>query len=120
MASDFTPGFLDGLLSHQEQLVLATLKDHEGFKVLQKLFEAKCLQANEAVIRLDPAADRFDQQVKALQGKARAINEFAADVLKAFGYYEATAKARLFAQEARGEETTATGPLAKLQVVKSN
>lgn len=68
-------------LNHEERILLAQLTVQPGWKVLVKLIAEACRNATEDVIKLDPTAPRYNEQVIGLQTTARAMNKFSAEVL---------------------------------------
>ena len=68
-------------LNHDERILLAQLTTHPGWKILVKLMAESCRTATEDVIKLDPASERYNERVIALQTNARAMNKFSAEVL---------------------------------------
>ena len=68
-------------LNHEERILLAQLTTQPGWKVLVKLMAEACRNATEEVIKLNPVAERYAEQVVGLQTTARAMNKFSAEVL---------------------------------------
>ena len=68
-------------LSAEERMALAQLSNQPGWGILVRLIAEACRNATEAVIKLDPSTDRYQDKVVALQTTARAVNKFSAAVL---------------------------------------
>jgi hypothetical protein len=68
-------------LNHDDRILLAQLTAQPGWKVLVKLMAEACRGATEAVIKLDPSVERYQEQLMGLQTTARAMNKFSAEVL---------------------------------------
>jgi len=68
-------------LNYEERIALAQLTTQPGWKILVRLMAESCRRANDAVIRLDPGTERYEQKLTGLQTKARAMNLFTAEVL---------------------------------------
>lgn len=71
----------DGL-SVEERMYLSNLSIHPGFLVLKKMIQEACQKANEQVISLNPVDPDFDRKLKVLVVTARAMNSFAASLIK--------------------------------------
>lgn len=78
-------------MTFEERLSLAQLVNQPGWKVLVRLMAESCRNATEAVIRLDPSSDRYDQKLQGLQTTARAMNKFSAEVLDSVKLHQRTA-----------------------------
>jgi hypothetical protein len=74
--------FLGTNLTQTERLYLQSLTHHDGYAVLEKLFNEACRIATEDVMKADPEDPKYDFIVKARQQRARNINEFCGAVLK--------------------------------------
>ena len=74
--------FLGEGLTQTERLYLEGLTHHDGYPVLEKLFNQACSIANADVMKLDPEDANYDTAVKARQQRARNINEFCGAVIK--------------------------------------
>ena len=61
---------------------------HDGFPVLQKIFDAACRMVTAEVMKVDPRSPNFKDVLAATQQDARAVNEFCAAVRKSFLYHE--------------------------------
>ena len=81
------PPLLLNDLTEVEQLNLASLTQHPGFPALEKLFMAACRRATDEFMRLDPSAERYEQQLKYSQWKARDRREFSQEVLMSILYH---------------------------------
>jgi len=68
-------------LNFEERLALAQLVNYPGWKILVRLMAESCRRATEEVIRLNPAVERYPEQLTGLQTTARAMNKFSAEVL---------------------------------------
>jgi hypothetical protein len=86
-------------LTLEERIVLAQLVQQPGWKVLVRLMAEECKAATEAVIRLDPSGERYDQKLIGLQTTARAMNKFSAEVLKSVKLHEQVAVKALQREE---------------------
>lgn len=68
-------------LPFDERIQLAQLTLQPGWMVLVRLMAEACREATEAVVRLDPTAERYQERLAGLQTTARAMNKFSAEVL---------------------------------------
>src|ERR1700735_4627835 len=68
-------------LTFEEGIALAQLVTQPGWKIVVRLIAEACRRATEAVIKLDPGVERYEQKLIGLQTTSRAMNKFAADVL---------------------------------------
>lgn len=68
-------------LNDVDRAYLENLQHHEGYKVLVRLLNEKCSQANADVIRLDPDVPNYEKLLAEKQKKARFMSEFCSDVL---------------------------------------
>jgi sulfatase maturation enzyme AslB (radical SAM superfamily) len=69
-------------LTVNERNFIASLVEHAGYPVLQKIIDSVCQQATAEVVRVPPDAPNRRQLVNELQSNAYAMNQFAARVLK--------------------------------------
>ena len=77
-----------GDLSEVEQISLAQLYSHPGFRTLEKLFESMCRKATEKVIKLDSAeTEDFEKKVAQLQIQARITNDICSSILSSVNWY---------------------------------
>jgi len=73
-------------LTLTERVSLASLRQHPGFSVLEKLLMSACKRATEAVIKLDPTEEGYERKLKALQSQARERNEFSLLLLRSIDW----------------------------------
>jgi len=73
-------------LTQGERIYLASLAHHDGFPVLQKLFDDACRAATEEVMKVDPASPNYKDVLAAKQANARAIHEFCDAIRKSFNW----------------------------------
>jgi hypothetical protein len=84
MSAPLTKKFLADDLTQTERMYLKGLSFHEGFPVLQKLFNEACKQANDDVVRTDPEEKDYEKLLATRQQRARNINEFCEAIRKSF------------------------------------
>lgn len=68
-------------LTFEEQIILAQLTSQPGWNILVRMMAEACRNATEAVIKLDPQAERYNEKLAGLQTTARAMNKFSTEVL---------------------------------------
>lgn len=68
-------------LTFEEQITLAQLTSQPGWAILVRMMAEACRNATEAVIKLDPQAERYNEKLAGLQTTARAMNKFSTEVL---------------------------------------
>lgn len=84
------PLLRDGLTEIQ-RVSLASLKQHPGFKVLEQLHFDACTRATEALVRLSPEEENYQQKLSARQIKARERSEFSLLILGSIDWHIAAA-----------------------------
>jgi hypothetical protein len=82
---------LGATLSYEERIAVAQLSQQPGWQILVRMIAEACRNATEAVIRLDPQTERYQDKVVALQTTARAMNKFSAAVLDSVKVHQRTA-----------------------------
>lgn len=68
-------------LPFDERIALAQLTLQPGWMILVRLMAEACREATEAVVRLDPTSERYQEKLAGLQTTARSMNKFSAEVL---------------------------------------
>jgi hypothetical protein len=100
-------------LTFEERVSLAQLTNQTGWKILVKLMAEECRRATEAVIKLDPSADRYDQKLVGLQTTARAMNVFSASLLDSVRVHLHTATEEV---KQRENTTVSTEPVNRFRL----
>jgi len=103
-------------LSFDERLALAQLVNQPGWKILVRLMAESCRRATEAVIRIDPGTDRYEQNLTGLQTTARAMNKFSAEVLDSVKLHQRTAVTEAQQRESQQEVVPAPNRFRMPQV----
>lgn len=78
-------------LTLDEKVYLANLVAHPGFRVLQRMMEEACKNAEAEVIRLNPEEDGYEKKLKARQLTARAMADFCTSLIKSFNVHTTAA-----------------------------
>jgi hypothetical protein len=86
-------------LTDVERASLASLAQHPGWRVVEKLHTEACKRATEAVIKLDPTEEGYQRKLVALQSKARERNEFSLLILGSVSLHIEAAKQKLTPEE---------------------
>ena len=73
-------------MTDTQRLSLASLKQHPGFPVLEKMFMDACKRATEEVIKLDPSEEGYERKLKSLQSVARERNQFCLLILSSIDW----------------------------------
>lgn len=68
-------------LNDVDRSYLENLTHHEGYKVLVRLLNDQCAQANADVIKVDPESPDYEKKLAERQRKARFMSEFCTNVL---------------------------------------
>ena len=91
-------------LTQEEGIALAQLVNQQGWKIFVRLVAEACRRATEAVIKLDPSVERYEQKLVALQTTSRAINTFSRDVLDSVKLHQRKAVVEAQRKERPAEE----------------
>jgi hypothetical protein len=75
---------LEEKLTPQERMYLKSMSFHEGFPVLQKLFNEACAIAHADVVKADPESPDYDRILAVRYQRERNINEFCEAIRKSF------------------------------------
>ncbi len=78
-------------LTHEERILLAQLTTVPGWTILVRMMAEACRNATEAVIKLDPTTERYQEKLVAMQSMARSINKFSTDVLDSVKVHQRSA-----------------------------
>ena len=78
-------------LTHEERILLAQLTIAPGWIILVRMMAEACRVATEAVIKLDPTTERYQEKLVAMQSMARSINKFSTDVLDSVKVHQRSA-----------------------------
>jgi hypothetical protein len=76
MATTQKIAILYGKLNITEQVVLANLVQHPGFKVLVKMFEQACEDATADVLKVNPEDANYERLLAATQQRSRSTHQF--------------------------------------------
>lgn len=71
-------------LTQTQRLYLISMSHHDGFPVLQLMFDDACRKATEEVMQVDPSLPNYKDVLAAKQQSARNIHEFCEAVRKSF------------------------------------
>lgn len=74
-------------LTLTERVFLNELRNHNGYKVIQKLLSDACLKATADVISLNPLEAEYNRRLAYLQQRSRVYNEFSADLLASMEWH---------------------------------
>lgn len=74
-------------LTIPEQVTLASMTHHPGFKILVKMFEAACEDATQEVLRVDPEEQNYERVLAARQQCSRSTHQFSRRVLDSIQYH---------------------------------
>jgi hypothetical protein len=106
-------------LTFEEGIALAQLVNQPGWKILVRLIAERCRRATEAVIKLDPSMERYEQTLVGLQTTSRAMNKFAADVLDSVKLHQRKAVQEAQRKEKPAEEKPKTMPRFRMPMPES-
>ncbi len=75
-------------LGERDAVLLATLPQYEGYKVLVRLMVAGAKQFTDRHMKLDPMTEKdYDSKVKLSHYAARCVNEFCGDIFKSVDWH---------------------------------
>ena len=94
-------------LNQMERLYLKSLTMHDGFPVLQKIFDEACRRATEEVMKVNPTDANYEKVLAATQANARAIHEFCQAVRLSFNAHISNAEAMERQEEEKRRENNA-------------
>ena len=73
-------------LTEAQRVSLAALKNHPGYAVLELIHMAACRRATEALVKLNPEEEGYDQKLRYRQQKARERSEFSMLILQSIDW----------------------------------
>jgi hypothetical protein len=108
MSAPLTKKFLADDLTQTERMYLKSMSFHEGFPVLQKLFNAACDQAHADTVKTDPEEKDYDKILAIRHQRERNINEFCEAIRKSFNAHVDIATKEVEKAAAKEEKSRST------------
>lgn len=90
----------------EDRIVLAQMTQQPGWQVLVKMMAEACRTATEAVIKLEPGSERYQERLAGLQSTARAMNKFSAELLDSVKVHKRNVVQRVTSEQNPEEQPT--------------